>query len=137
MVGLSPPLMAFDFVPTLAWYGGKSKTSYRAEIAAVLSLVLFNKHLSLFHKLPLPLILHNLANRKSFLHKYSAYIALTGTNTFSNGAFSAEWDLINQIQFECNSLCIDLQLTHIPSYQDNNNQYATLALDAQLNVDAN
>ena len=41
---------------------GKSKTSYRAEIAAVLSLVLFYKHLSSFHLLPMPLVSHNLTD---------------------------------------------------------------------------
>ena len=84
----------------------------------------------------MPLVLHNLTNYKSFLNKDSAYVALTDTNTSSNCTFNTEWDLINQIQYECNCIHIDLQPTHIPSHQDDYTKYATLALHAQLNMDA-
>jgi hypothetical protein len=109
-------------------------SSFRAEAFGMLSMVRFLFHLFSFcdarHTWQIQLSTDNqpLLQQIMEYQRYKTY--------FPNATSNADWDVVQAISKTCTQMHIVPFFRHIKGHQDNQTAYGNLALEAQLNLDA-
>jgi hypothetical protein len=76
-----------------------------------------------------------MTNNKGLLTRITS--CLLHIEKFPNLTLQADWDVTNEIAISIQELAIPPVLRHVKGHQDSHTDYASLPLNAQLNVDAN
>jgi hypothetical protein len=113
---------------------GPTGSSFRAEGYGFLSVSRFLVRLCAFCSVQPNWHIQMLTDNKGLLTRLES--SLPFPEPFPNLTLLSDWDVTHEISNSLRTLVNVPQLCHVKGHQDSNQAYASLPLDAQLNVDA-
>jgi hypothetical protein len=116
--------------PTFGSYG----SSFRAEGYGFLSVSCFLVRLQEFCQVQPPWKILMMTDNEGLLTRITS--SLPHSDPFPNSTLQAHWDVTNEIITSIRQLTLPPVLRHVKGHQDLHTAYASLRLEAQLNVDA-
>jgi hypothetical protein len=116
--------------PTFGSYG----SSFRAEGYGFLSVSRFLVRLQEFCQVAPRWKIQMMTDNAGLLTRITS--SLPHLEPFPNSTLQADWDVTNEIIVSIRKLTLPPVLRHVKGHQDSQTAYASLSLEAQLNVDA-